>query len=60
MKKKLSLEEFKGKANKNKDVHKLSMISGGILGACHTVTVSYNSVPGDNIYWKVTYGVYYM
>jgi hypothetical protein len=50
--KKLSLSEFKAKAEKSVDKN-LSNITGGILGACHCVTWSSVYYNGNTVYSNV-------
>jgi hypothetical protein len=51
--KKLSLSDFKKKVNDRNSKDGLDLISGGILGACHCVTVNFSTG------WTVEYCVYY-
>jgi hypothetical protein len=54
--KKLSLSDFKQKVNNNNSAEHLNMISGGILGSCHCVTVCYGPyTSGSSTYTECFY-----
>jgi hypothetical protein len=53
--KKLSLSDFKIKVNNKKAGEDLNLISGGILGACHCVTVCYGPYTSGNSTYQCCY-----